>query len=109
MNGHRPKIGEHPELAPQAEQALLRTLSRGGIVPTRTTDSAEQNSVSVSAQIDSLRRQRSPARIKCASADQSLGCLNLVAVAFRDSAKNARAFGYNLRSDAIAWQEGDRQ
>ena len=109
MNGYGAKIGVHPQLASQAKQSLLRTLTRGGIVPARPTDRTEQDGVGASAKIDRLRRERSAARIECDSADQTLAQLDGVAKAFRDRAKNSRAFGNYLRSDAVAGKDGDRQ
>src|SRR6266550_22617 len=108
MDAHGTKVGVHLQLSAQAKQSLLRALTRVGIVPARATDCAEENGVGILAKIDRLWRQWSAARIERASANQAFAQLYRMAVALSDRAKNARAFGDDLGTDAVARKQRDR-
>jgi hypothetical protein len=109
MHGHRSKIGVHAQLFSEAEQSLFGPLPCVGIVPARTTDSAEENGVGGIAERESFGRERRPARIECAATDQPFTKLDAMIPAVCHRPKNTRAFGDYLRANSVAREERNRQ
>ena len=109
MHSHRSEIGVHAQLFSEAEQSLFGPLPRVGIVPARTTDSAEEYGVGGFAERECFGRERCPARIECAATDQAFTQLDPVIPAVRHCAKNTHAFSNYLRTNSVAREERNRQ
>jgi len=107
MHADRAQIGVNAELFAQAEQALLGSLLRIGIVPPRTTHCAQQYRVRRSTDVERLARQRSSASVESAASNQTVTQLEAVAKTLTDGLKNAHAFCDHLRTDPVAGENGD--
>jgi hypothetical protein len=66
------QVGEHSQRLAEAQQPLLGANGRGGIVPLRSADSAQQHRIGASTNGDRIRRKRRSRGVDRRTADERI-------------------------------------
>ena len=100
----RADVGEQSQRFAQAEQRLLGTLLRVGLVPFRSADGAEQNRVAVLRVLEHVIGQRSAGGVERVAADHALLELEIDRRTARDDLENLQSFADDLGADAVTFE-----
>jgi hypothetical protein len=92
----------YPQLAAQAEQALLGTQWPIELLPMRTADGAEQNRIAALDELERVGRQRMTGGLVTGTADRRFCELELQLEIAAQTLQHLHRLGDDLRSDAIA-------
>ena len=107
MNPDRPQVGVEVELPPQRQEARLGPRLGIRVVPTRTTDGAEQDRVGSAARLERGRGQGVAVAVDGATTDGPFLERERVSVALGDGIEHLARFGDDLRPDPVPGQEDD--
>jgi len=101
------QVGEGSERSAQAQNRLLWSDRRPGIVPLRSADRAEQHRVAAFGHRDGLFSNSNSILINRRPADQVLSEPKLVRLARLDSPQHSDGFGPNLRPNTVTRQDSN--
>ncbi len=107
MCPHRAQVREELELESQAEQGILGSCGRGGVVPLRPAHGAEQHGIRRAAGVQRRGRQRRTGLVDGLATDRLLVPRHAEAEALAGRIGAATRDATHLWADAVAGQVGD--